>query len=136
MKTITISIGTLLVLGIVAILIVMQSQQVQGSAFTGSAAVQSVATTTTVGPSNPAYTLFSKKPSCTGRTITTNSTAIRLLTGDPGNGDLASTTLNASNVGLIQAASTTVMYDGGTYGCGRWTAVAAASTTITVVEYQ
>ena len=140
MKALTLSLSTAFILSAVALFIVLQSQNVEGSSFTGSAAVQSIATTTTVGPTGVgvATTIFQNKPSCTGRSITTGGgegVPIRFLTGDPSGGDLSSTTLTMVN-GLIQAASTTVMYDSGTYGCGRWTARAISSTTITVVEYQ
>lgn len=138
MNTFRIAIGTLLVTGIVAMLVVLQATQVDGSAFSGSNAKQAFATTTVVGPTGFGTTIFPAKPSCTARTIsTTDGTGmgIKFLTADSSNGDLASTTLTQT-VGLWQAGSTTVTYDGGLNGCGRWTARALASTTLTVVEYQ
>lgn len=136
MKSITLSIGALLVLGIVAILITIQSNYALGSAFTGSVAVQSTATTTIVGPGF--QTIFSKNTSCTARTIALSDgtgTGIRFLTGDSASFVLSSTTIT-NIVGLNQAGSTTVTYDGGLNGCGRWVAIASASTTVTLVEYQ
>lgn len=132
MKSITLSIGALIVFGIVAILMTLQSQQAMGSAFTGSVATLSSATTTTVGPDTN-VTIFNSTKSCTSRIVTTNYAAIRFTTGDVAG--FGSTTLANGN-GLTQAASTTVAYDGGIYGCGRWTAEAIASTSITVVENQ
>lgn len=137
MKTLTLSLGTLFTLALVAFLIVLQVQQAEGSAFTGGVAKQSFATTTVVGPQSK-VTIFSAQPSCTARTIALSDgtgTGIRFLTGDPSGGNLSSTTLTGV-VGLNQAGSTTVTYDSGLNGCGRWTAVASASTTVTVVEYQ
>lgn len=120
-----------------ALLWVSQPNNALGGAFTGSAAVQSIATTTTVGP-DTVVTIFSAKKSCTARAISVTGGGgipVHFLTGDPTNGDLASTTLSGVT-GNIQAASTTVTYDSGLNGCGRWTAWASASTTITLVEYQ
>lgn len=111
-------------------------QQVEGSAFTGSVAVQSSATTTIVGPA--IRTIFSKQASCTARVIALSDgtgTGIRFLTGDSASFVLSTTTLT-NIVGLNQAGSSTVTYDGGLNGCGQWTAIASASTTVTLVEYQ
>lgn len=135
MKAGTLLIGLVATFLVVYALLAVHTQQALGGAYQGWAAVQSIATTTITG-NQSVDELFAAQKSCTGRTITTNGTAIRFITGDPGNGDVSSTTLLASNIGLIQGVSTTVMYDSGTYGCGRWFAVAAASTTITVTEYQ
>lgn len=132
MKTVTIALSSLLLLAVAALFVVFQSKEVSGGAFTGSAAVISTATTTTVGPDTN-VTIFSKKTSCTSRIITTNYGAIRFTTGDVTG--FGSTTLANGN-GMVQAASTTVAYDSGLYGCGLWTAEALATTTITIVENQ
>lgn len=137
MKATTISISILFVLALVALFVVLQAQQANGEAFTGSAAVQSVATTTQVGPQSK-VTIFAAQKSCTARTIALSDgtgTGIRFLTDDPSGGNLSSTTLT-NIVGLNQAGSTTVTYDSGLNGCGRWIAIASASTTVTLVEYQ
>jgi len=136
MKTITLSISALFVLALIALFVVLQAQQANGEAFTGSAAVQSSATTTVVGPGY--QTIFSAQKSCTARTIALSDgtgTGIRFLTGDSASFVLSSTTLT-NLVGLNQAGSTTVTYDSGLNGCGRWIAIASASTTVTLVEYQ
>lgn len=117
-----------------------KAEEASGSAFTGSAAKQGFATTTIVGPQAvKATTIFNDNTGgCTARVITTGDgtgVGIKLLTGDPGNGDLSSTTLSGVN-GIWQAGSTTVAYDSGIYGCGKWTARATASTTLTIVEYR
>lgn len=139
MKSLHVSLALvgLLFMGMIALLVITQSQKAEAGAFTGSAAVQSVATTTVVGPQSK-ITIFTANKSCTARTISLSDgtgVGIRFLTGDPAGGNLSSTTLTGT-VGLMQAGSTTVTYDGGLNGCGRWTAVATASTTVTVVEYQ
>lgn len=124
---------TALVLAV--LFVAFQSQLVIGSATDGLATAQAMATTTTVGPSDGRITIFNANDTCTSRVITTKATAIALFFGDPTNGDLASTTLTGVN-GHIQAASTSVMYDSGLYGCDKWTGYAAASTTITVSEFR
>lgn len=137
MKTITLSVSALVAFTIIALFIVMQAQQVKGEAFTGSAAVQTIATTTQVGP-QAKVTIFSAQKSCTARTIALSDgtgIGIRFLTDDPAGGGLSSTTLT-NTVGLNQAGSTTVTYNSGMNGCGRWIAIASASTTVTLVEYQ
>ena len=123
---------TILAIVMMTIYAYIPAQDSLGSSFTGSAATLSTATTTTVGP-QANTTIFSKTTSCTSRIITTNFTAIFFTTGDVTG--FGSTTLANGN-GLTQAASTTVAYDSGIYGCGRWTAEAVASTSITIVENQ
>lgn len=100
-------------------------------------ALQGVATTTAVGPQE-VITIFSNKSNCSSRIIsTTDGTgkAIQLLFGDPTNGDVASTSISEV-VGHLQAASTTIVYDAGVYGCGRWTARSAASTALLISEFR
>lgn len=137
MKQLAIPVGSLLLIGVLAFFAFYQPTEVEGGAFTGSAAKQSVATTTVVGPQSK-VTIFSDTVGCTARTIALSDgtgVGIRFLTGDPAGGNLSSTTLTGV-VGLNQAGSTTVTYDSGLNGCGRWVAVASASTTVTLVEYR
>lgn len=131
-QTLAITFLGLAIIALGAILLLKPLYQAQGSAFPGSVATISTATTTTVGPDTN-VTIFSTNKSCTSRIITTNYTAIRFTTGDVTG--FGSTTLANGN-GLTQAASTTVAYDGGIYGCGRWTAESIASTSITIIENQ
>lgn len=112
-----------------------RAEVVVGGAADGTAANQRLATTTTVGPSAGRITIFNANSACKNRVVGTKTTPIVLIFGDPSNGNLASTTLEGTT-GFIQGASTTVAYDAELYGCGRWTAYASASTTITVSEYQ
>lgn len=102
------------------------------SATNGLPATLRVATTTVVGPQNK-VTLFNSNSACTSRIVRTQGQGIILAFADPTNGDVASTTLS-SVIGFIQAASTTIAYDSGIYGCGRVTAYAEASTTLTTEE--
>lgn len=138
MKTDTLKVlaGSTLVIILLGLLLFIQADKVDSSAFTGAVATQSSATTTVVGPGY--QTIFSDTKSCTARTIALSDgtgTGIRFITGDSASFVLSSTTL--TNVkGLNQAGSTTVTYDGGLNGCGRWIAIASASTTVTLVEYQ
>lgn len=99
----------------------------------GVPASQRVATTIEVGPQQT-KTLFAASVSCGSRVIRTQGQEIYLLFADPVNGDLASTTLS-STAGFLQASSTTIAYDASVFGCGRMTAEALASTTITVAEF-
>lgn len=113
-----------------------QPKVVEGAGFIGLAGTQMTATTTAVGPQET-ITIFSSKKYCTSRIISTTDgtgSAIRVLFGDPTNGDVASTSISAV-VGHIQAASTTQAYDSGVYGCGRWTAYAEATTTLMIAEF-
>lgn len=126
--------GILLCLVSVGLMFVLYySQPVQAEATSGLPAVQMTATTTVVGPQET-KTLFSSKSVCTSRVVRTQGVDIFIAFADPTNGDIASTTLSAV-AGFTQAASTTVAYDSGLYGCGRMTAEAVASTTITTAEF-
>ena len=123
---------------IISALLAMQVQDLSfGSAPSGLPAFPTIATTTDVGPDgdvdgNP-VTIFTNKTSCTSRIISTTDGTnqnIQLIFEDPSRGtDISSTTLTAV-VGHLQSGSTTVMYDAGLYGCGRWTAFANATTTL------
>lgn len=107
-------------------------QIVQGSAPSGLPSNLNIATTTQVGPQET-NTLFTAKNNCASRIVRTQGQAIILGFADPTNGDVSSTTIS-SVIGFIQAASTTVAYDSGVYGCGRVTSYAEASTTLTTME--
>lgn len=98
----------------------------------GLSSVLAIATTTVVGPQEN-KTIFSSGRQCTSRIISTVAQPIMITFGDPVNGDLSSTTLSGS-IGHTQLASTTIAYDAGIYGCGRWSAYGYASSTITTVE--
>jgi len=114
--------------------LVMETRIASASAPSGLTASQRVATSTQVGPGN-ATKVFSASPNCASRLIRTQGTDIYILFADPTNGDLASTTLSGV-ASFTQAASTTVSYDGGLYGCGAvYIKSPAASTTLTVADF-
>jgi hypothetical protein len=107
--------------------------RVGASAFPGLITTMGVATTTTVGPQQNKQ-LFASNSACLSRVVSTSGgSAIMLIFADPTNGDVSSTTLSGS-VGHWQAASTTVAYDAGLYGCGRTFAYGYASTTVMTSE--
>lgn len=137
MKTYTLPLALIAigVIALVAVLLFKPLNQAQGSAFTGGRTFLQIATTTAVGPQDGEDTIFSSNETCNARVVTTQGTsAVMLSFGDKTNGDFSSTTL-AGTIGHLQAASTTVSYDAGIYGCGRWTAYAWASSTLTVSEF-
>lgn len=78
-----------------------------------------------------AVTVFTDATDCKARVITTNNGAIWLSFDED---YLASSTL-ANGIGHYQAASTTVAYESGIYGCGWTTAYSAAAGTITISSY-
>ena len=128
------------ILFIVMIAIVSQRpDNAIGSAPTGLATTVSVATTTTVGPqfiTGKARRIFTETGNCNSRIITTVGQDIALTFYDPKDaeiGNLSSTTLSMQ-IGHLQLASTTVVYDSGIYGCGNVYGYAKASTTITLTE--
>lgn len=87
----------------------------------------------TVGSSN-AITLFSRNDGCTARIITTYASPIMITFAT--STDLSSTVKPTGTFGHLQAASTTVSYDSGMYGCGVWQAYGfGASTTISKSEF-
>lgn len=134
MKTLALPL-TLLALGLLVlagVLFTQQTNTAQGSAFTGQPAYLQIATTTAVGPDTKKQ-LFAENGYCRARVITTHASNLFLLFGDPGNGDLSSTTLSGTT-GHLQLASTTVAYDSGIYGCGKWWSLAQASTSVTLSE--
>lgn len=127
-KNILIIFGLLVLAGVV--FIALQSNLAIGESFTGTATNVVSATSTAVGP-DTVVTLFAINGSCDTRIITTNNDAIHLsfrtITG------FAPTSV----VGHYQAASTTVAYDSGLYGCGLVTALGlTASGTVTISETQ
>lgn len=113
---------------------------VLGAAPLGQSAYLQTATTSAVGPQDSNDTIFaaSSDNSCKARVVsTTGLSAIMLNFGEPGAdraGNISSTTVSGS-VGHWQAASTTVVYDSGLYGCGQWSAFSYASQTITISEF-
>lgn len=92
----------------------------------GNVAVVYVNTTQVVGATS-INTIFPAKNMCATRVISTVGSPIRLSFDS----DLTPTI----NVGILQAASTTVNYQSDVYGCGIVRGFAEASTTITKTEF-
>ena len=112
-----------------------KSQPVQGAASMGIPATYATSSTLQVGKEF-VQVLSVASNSCTSRAISTGSAAIRLSFGGTATSTATSTAQIGSDVGLIQAASTTVAYDGGIYGCGfvGVTGQAGSGTTTVSVE--
>lgn len=126
------------VVGIVAIVFMAYSLFVNthiafASAPSGLNATVSTTSPLTIGPTvSINVPLFGATTTvnngCAARIITTVATPIMLEF------TIAASTTASGTVGHLQAASTTVAYDGGIYGCGLWTVFAFGTTTITVTE--
>lgn len=142
MKTYTIPLTLIAfsIFALSAVLLFKPMYQALGEAFTGTSAYLQVATTTVVGPQDSDDTIFTARTdgACKSRVITTlGGSAIMINFGDPGTdrlGNISSTTVSGV-IGHWQAASTTVAYDSGLFGCGRWSAYSYATQTITVSEF-
>ena len=75
-----------------------------------------------------AATIFETRPNCASRLINTGSTTLMISFG--------STTPTVEQ-GSLQAASTSVIYDGGLFGCEQWRAIGLNQTgTIFVTEFR
>lgn len=108
---------------------VLQVRLVQGSAPSGLTAT--VATTSNPTVTTSAALVFATtSPSCTSRTIGTAGSAITITFSD--NQGKRPTGI----FGFPQAASTTVTYDGGQFGCGAVYIYSFATQAITVQETQ
>lgn len=98
--------------------------------FAGYGVIAEHATTSTivVGTASVA-TLFTDNEVCASRVISTAGQAIKL--------SFDSSITPTGITGIVQAASTTEVYDSGLYGCGQVTAYGySASTTITKSEFR
>lgn len=141
MKTYTIPLTliALAVFALTAVLMLKPFNQAFGSAFTGQSSYLQSATTTVVGPQGASVVktqVFAENTACKSRVITTSGLSAIMISFDdiPAAGNVGSTTVSGT-VGHWQAASTTVAYDSGIYGCGVWNVYGYASSTITVSEF-
>lgn len=102
-----------IVVGMIFLMIIWQTpQKAEGSAPAGFVATMST-TSAEVLPSQVATTAIATSTSCAARVISTTNTQIMLTFNDYNN------TAPTATFGYMQPASTTVVYDGGQYGCGR-----------------
>lgn len=122
---------------LVSLFAVMQTRIASAQAPFGLPATVSTTSSMVIGP-NIAYNTVLKDYLgtttnetsflCSSRIISTTGSAIMLMFSSSG-----STTLSGS-IGNYQAASTTMAYDGGLYGCGYWTFYAYATTTVAITQ--
>ena len=106
----------------------------EASAPSGLQAGEEQVTFVEVGPDENVIILTQNRQ-CSARIISTQGEVIRMMTASSSVGGFATSTSNLSIIrGLIQTASTTVVYDSGQLGCGFLAGFAEASTTITVIE--
>lgn len=125
--------GLILAAVIVLSAVVALSNQAKAEAVPGTVATIATSSALVVGPQNNVYafgtTTREGNYTCAARAISTTGQPIMISFAS-----LSSTTLSQT-VGFQQAASTTVSYNGGTYGCGYMTIRGLnSSTTITVME--
>lgn len=120
------SVITILALAIVLVFVTGRTNNVSASAPSGLAASVATSSQATVGTT--AISLFATSTSCAARVITTYASPVMLTFSD-----YAGQTPTGL-FGHLQAASTTVAYDSGVYGCGLVKAYSFTSQTITVTE--
>lgn len=101
------------------------SNKVKASAPTGLPAT--IATSSNPAVSTTAVTIIATS-TCSARVISTASTSLMLTFSDYAN------QTPTAIFGVYQAASTTVVYDSGQYGCGLVKAYANAAGVITVID--
>lgn len=109
----------------VTILMLLNFNVAFGSAPSGLQA--SVATTSVNAVTNTQSLVFATS-SCSARIITTSASNIMVTFGDKQG------VVPTGSIGHIQAASTTVTYDGGVYGCDALRIFSYATQNITVTE--
>lgn len=110
-----------------------------GSAPTGLSTSLAISNVISVGPGGAETggsntQIATSSPNCTSRVVTTYSRPIAISFGTSSLYALATSSLQQ---GMLQAASTTVSYDAGLYGCDFWTAYGyGPTTTITFSEFK
>jgi len=122
-------IGFAVVVGAAAFAVVLVfsfSERTLGSAPSGLGATMASSSKQTV--TNTAKLLFATSTNCAARIIGTTSTPITLTFTDKNGRSPDATT------GFVQQASTTVVYDGATFGCDAVKVFAPNSTTIEAAE--
>lgn len=126
---------------VLAVYFMFNAQRTLGGAVSGTLATEGRAQTIVVGTSAP-VTLFATSTSCAARVVTTVSQPIKILFS----GVHIATSSMGLTTGHFQAASTTVVYDGGLYGCGVMTALgygasndfagSTSSSTLTISQFE
>lgn len=114
-------------------------ERAMGSAPTGLSTSLAITNVISVGPGGAETggsntQIATSSPGCTSRVVTTYSRPIAISFGTSSLYALATSSLQQ---GMLQAASTTVSYDAGLYGCDFWTAYGyGPTTTITFSEFK
>lgn len=125
------TLGAILIIalaGLLAFYLVITTQKTQGSAPSGLPATFASSTGMTVTAT--AQRAFATSSSCSSRVITTLAQPVMLTFGDQ-NGQVPTISF-----GVFQAASSTVAYDSGLYGCGAVKVIGfIPSTTVYLGEY-
>ena len=123
------------VIGFFAFLLFKPSTS-QGSAPSGLESIVATSSpfTMTAAAGNLGLTLFSTSTNCASRIITTGSTSIFFTLFDVATTSVTGTSGLSGPYGHEQAASTTVVYDSGLYGCGRWKVKANSAGSIYITE--
>lgn len=110
-----------------------QTNQTVGEAPSGLNSSVATSSTVIVGP-DIWVNLFATTTPCTSRIVTTYSQPVTIAFSTS---SAYVTATSTPDTGHIQSASTTVAYDSGIYGCGRWVAYGVeASTTVTISEFR
>ena len=118
-------------------------QQIKAEATSGLPATLATSSPRQVGTSTTPTILAQGNNVCTSRVISTTNQPIMLSFGFAydQNGVYGSTTLS-QNQGIFQAASSTIAYDSGLYGCGTTSAISVvsnaniATSTVTTNSYR
>ena len=139
-KSLTI-IGTSLIIAFLVV-IVSKQQDTKAQAPSGSFATLATSSSRQVGTSTTPTILAKGNTTCSSRVISTRDQPIMLSFGFAYNqaGVYGTTTLS-QNQGIFQAASSTVGYDSGLYGCGTTSAISVgidvkiATSTVTINEF-
>lgn len=109
-------VGVILILGGIVGGMMMRNEPVKGASFPGSFAANASSSRLVFSGSDNSITLFATTTGCVSRIITTATSSISFTI----DGTYNPTGQGSGGFGHIQEASTTVAYDSGLWGCGRW----------------
>jgi hypothetical protein len=95
----------------------------------GMAAITASTSRLTVGTN--AAQIIATSTNCVSRIVTTKGQDVWFSFADG-----AAPGIGVNDISHYQAASTTLLYDAETYGCGLWKAIAETATNITLTEFK
>ena len=114
---------------VLAVLAVAYVFSIQSIVFAGApSGLQATVATTSANAVGTTATMLFATSTCSARIVTTAASPVMLTFSDYAN------QTPTGSFGHLQAASTTVSYDGGVYGCGKVKAYAFVASTITLTE--